>query len=148
MLVGILASSALCAMGAIWCWYPVRRHPFGLNVSVLFTGCTCACLDEWLASSVQGHVILYRCDACNATRRIPAPPTLTESTAAGQSVPDASTPMDVDAPEPAKSRKRKRKSAPVARPPPLFARDGHVVLCGNDTLPSGDPHCGDGIYIT
>ncbi|KAJ7693310.1 RNAse P Rpr2/Rpp21/SNM1 subunit domain-containing protein [Mycena rosella] len=109
------------------------------------------------SSRVHGHLMSYRCNSCNATRRIPAPPTLTETeSAAGTSqIPVASTSeaamdVDVDTDEPRNpKRNRKSKSGPIARLPPLFARDvGHVILCGNDTLPSRDAQRGDGIYIT
>ncbi|KAJ7497613.1 RNAse P Rpr2/Rpp21/SNM1 subunit domain-containing protein [Mycena latifolia] len=94
------------------------------------------------SSTTHGHIMLYRCNSCNSTRRIPAPPTLAES-----SLPAASTSEAVDETKP--SKPRKRKPAPVARLPPLFARDvGHVVLCGNDPLLGRETQCGDGIYIT
>ncbi|KAJ7091119.1 RNAse P Rpr2/Rpp21/SNM1 subunit domain-containing protein [Mycena epipterygia] len=96
-------------------------------------------------SRVHGHIMLYRCNSCNSTRRIPAPPTLSESESAAG--PSTEAVMDVDAED--SSTPRKRKSAPTARLPPLFARNvGHVVICGNDTLPAREDQCGDGIYIT
>ncbi|KAJ7045851.1 RNAse P Rpr2/Rpp21/SNM1 subunit domain-containing protein [Mycena alexandri] len=87
------------------------------------------------SSKTHGHVMHYRCTSCKSTRRIPAPPTLTESVPAAST----STAMEVDS-ESSKAPK------PLARLPPLFARNGHVVLCGNDTLPTSD--LGNGIYIT
>ncbi|KAJ7495909.1 RNAse P Rpr2/Rpp21/SNM1 subunit domain-containing protein [Mycena galericulata] len=112
----------------------------GCNI-VLIPGSTASV--RVTTSKHHGHVMLYRCDSCNSTRRIPAPPTLTESdpVASTSTQPDA---MDVDAEAPKKPHKR-----PLPRLPPLFARDvGHVVLCGNDKLPDRDPQLGDGIYIT
>src|ERR1700761_618374 len=104
--------------------------------------------DESVASREHGHVMFYRCDSCNSSRRIPAPPTLVEfepaastSETAATSIPAADA-MHLD--EPLKTR-----SAPLARLPPLFAREaGHVVYCGNNTLLAREPQCGDGIYIT
>ncbi|KAJ7747219.1 RNAse P Rpr2/Rpp21/SNM1 subunit domain-containing protein [Mycena metata] len=89
------------------------------------------------SSKTHGHVMQYRCTSCKSTRRIPAPPTLTEE----EPLPAPSTSvaaMDVDS-ESSKTPKR-------ARLPPLFARSGHVTLRGNDTLPTSD--FGNGIYIT
>ncbi|KAJ6500185.1 RNAse P Rpr2/Rpp21/SNM1 subunit domain-containing protein [Mycena vitilis] len=101
------------------------------------------------SSKVHGHIMSYRCTSCNSTRRIPAPPTLTSpEPQASTSAPSASTSaptevaMDVEGTEPVK---RAPKSA-RARLPPLFARDGHVVLRGDDKLPT--PAEGDGVYIT
>ncbi|KAJ6587228.1 RNAse P Rpr2/Rpp21/SNM1 subunit domain-containing protein [Mycena vulgaris] len=109
------------------------------------------------SSKVHGHVMHYRCAACGATRRIPAPPTLEPDSEATPAIPaassstTASTAMDIDtslpnsAPNPNPTHKPARKS--IARPPPLFARAGHVVLCGNDAL-SADAQQGDGVWIT
>ncbi|KAJ7077318.1 RNAse P Rpr2/Rpp21/SNM1 subunit domain-containing protein [Mycena belliarum] len=99
-------------------------------------------------SRVHGHLMLYRCNSCNSTRRIPAPPTLTESDPA--SVPDTLTSEPAIVVDAGPSRPRKRKRRPASsRLPPLFARDaGHIVFRGNDTLPSHEIQCGDGIYIT
>ncbi|KAJ7085848.1 RNAse P Rpr2/Rpp21/SNM1 subunit domain-containing protein [Mycena crocata] len=94
------------------------------------------------SSKVHGHIMLYRCNSCNSTRRIPAPPTLVEESAGP--VASTSTAMDIDADDSSKQSKRA-----IPRLPPLFARDvGHVVFCGNATLPAREPQCGDGIYIT
>ncbi|KAJ6498978.1 RNAse P Rpr2/Rpp21/SNM1 subunit domain-containing protein [Mycena sanguinolenta] len=99
------------------------------------------------ASKVHGHVMHYRCTSCNSTRRIPALPTLAEpapgpSPATASTAPDAA--MDIDTSGPSK-KKNTKKSRAAARLPPLFAREGHVVLCGNDKL---ETHSGDGVYIT
>ncbi|KAJ7902175.1 RNAse P Rpr2/Rpp21/SNM1 subunit domain-containing protein [Mycena olivaceomarginata] len=101
-------------------------------------------------SKVHGHVMHYRCTSCNSTRRIPAPPTLTDT--APTSGPSASTAaasqdaaMDTDTIEPS-HKKTTKKITPTARLPHLFAREGHVVICGNDKLP--ETQCGDGVYIT
>ncbi|KAJ7268657.1 RNAse P Rpr2/Rpp21/SNM1 subunit domain-containing protein [Mycena haematopus] len=103
------------------------------------------------SSKVHGHIMHYRCTSCNSTRRIPAVPTLTESTAgpsasAASAAPDSA--MDTDTSESFKKKNTKKdlkRSAPTARLPPLFAREGHVVLCGNDKL---ETRSTDGVYIT
>ncbi|KAJ7647007.1 RNAse P Rpr2/Rpp21/SNM1 subunit domain-containing protein [Roridomyces roridus] len=89
------------------------------------------------SSKSHGHIMLYHCNSCNSTRRIPAPPT-----AAGPS-----TEMEVDVDE-SSEPSRKRKRGPTPRVPPLFARPEHIVLCGDARLPDRDPQLGDGIYIT
>ncbi|KAF7376431.1 hypothetical protein MSAN_00058700 [Mycena sanguinolenta] len=117
----------------------------GCNI-VLVPGSTATVRVE--SSKVHGHIMHYRCTSCNSTRRIPAVPTLIEPTAdpststASAAVPDAA--MDIDTSEPSRKQNGK-KSGPAVRLPPLFAREGHVVLCGNDKLES---HSGDGVYIT
>ncbi|KAF8125018.1 RNAse P Rpr2/Rpp21/SNM1 subunit domain-containing protein [Mycena galopus ATCC 62051] len=86
------------------------------------------------SSKVHKHVMHYRCTSCNSTRRIPAPPTLPLP---GPSTFAQEAAMDTDA------QPVKKKSA--ARLLPLFAREGHTVLCGNDKL---EISCGEGVYIT
>ncbi|KAF7305983.1 hypothetical protein HMN09_00752800 [Mycena chlorophos] len=86
------------------------------------------------SSKEHGHVMFYRCAACDSTRRIPAPPTLRSRPATAG--PSSSNEMQIDSP-PLKH----------ARRPPHFARDGHIVFRGNEQLVP-DPERGDGIYIT
>ncbi|KAJ7072026.1 RNAse P Rpr2/Rpp21/SNM1 subunit domain-containing protein [Mycena amicta] len=90
------------------------------------------------SSREHGQVMVYLCAACNSTRRIPAPPTLSASTeSTGTSANDE---MEVDA--------LLRPSKAKARLPPLFARDvGHIVFRGNEQL-ARNSEFGDGIYIT
>ncbi|KAK7005809.1 RNAse P Rpr2/Rpp21/SNM1 subunit domain-containing protein, partial [Favolaschia claudopus] len=113
------------------------------------------------SSKVHGHVMHYRCNSCKSTRRIPAPPTLnpipdSSSTNAAphmdvvmpNTAPAAAldTAMEVDATE-SSQKKRRRKAGPEPRLPRLYAREGHIVLCGNDNLKLPETQTGDGIYI-
>ncbi|KAF7315657.1 hypothetical protein MIND_00081300 [Mycena indigotica] len=71
------------------------------------------------SSREHGHVMSYRCIACDSTRRIPAPPTFMAS-------PNTESETQIDPTTKIKPR-----------PPPLFARDvGHVVFRGNEQLSS------------
>ncbi|KAJ6594205.1 RNAse P Rpr2/Rpp21/SNM1 subunit domain-containing protein [Mycena capillaripes] len=107
------------------------------------------------SSGVHGHIMHYRCTSCNSTRRIPAPPTLTDPealvSASGPSASTSAAPdaaMDIEPEEPVEKPPRTQKP-PRARIPPLFARDvGHVVLRGDEKLPGAEAQHGDGIYIT
>lgn len=92
-------------------------------------------LQSYLTSQLQalpshGHAVTYTCNICNTSRRIPAPPTLTL-----KSTPQPSDPPILESSVPTQRRQRKKKKKPpVARLPPLFAREGHIVFSGNERV--------------
>ncbi|RDB16638.1 Ribonuclease P protein subunit rpr2 [Hypsizygus marmoreus] len=130
----------------------------GCNMT-LIPGTTASVRVKQLSS--HGHVMVYTCNDCKTSRRIPAPPTLISDVPShphsAQGPPPEVGPdlaqdaMVIEAPHPGSthSRRRRRKKAPVPRLPPLFARDaGHVVFCGNERLPEPELDRGNGIFIT
>jgi len=97
-------------------------------------------------SPSHNHAMIYTCNHCRTSRRIPAPPVLD---AAGKSDLVVGETMDTDdaamLTETLPSNPQgKEKPSPIkknAREPPLFARNaGHVVFCGNERLPDNDGH--------
>ncbi|KAI6121431.1 Rpr2-domain-containing protein [Pisolithus sp. B1] len=82
-------------------------------------------------SASHHHLVSYVCHACQSERRIPAPPVLPDN-AMGVSCTDQ-PPVEIAAAKP--HRDRRRRSGPVPRPLPHFARDvGHVVFRGNRVI--------------
>jgi ribonuclease P protein subunit RPR2 len=115
--------------------------------------------------------MVYRCNGCKTTRRIPAPPTLvpdmprtldlssmevvnvaslTHDAMSVDPTPEGS--KSVEGSQASQNDKTQRKTLSKGtkpRLPPLFAREaGHVVFCGNERLSNVDPGRGNGIYIS
>ena len=117
-----------------------------------------------LASPSHGHAVTYTCNACNTSRRIPAPPTLAPPSTS--SLPSPSNPLISASSAPISTaniippttgstpketldtraqaqhqhqQRKKKKKPPVPRLPPLFAREGHVVFSGNERLEAEQP---------
>lgn len=123
------------------------------------------CSDNGIAESTShSHTMIYTCNDCKTSRRIPAPPTLSIDGVSKTTTPPTQSSLTDNADEaamvvstdanvtietlPLGGRKKRKKEA-VPRRPPLFARDvGHVVFCGNERLPDLEPGQGNGIYIT
>lgn len=76
-----------------------------------------------LGSNTHRHVIITTCLRCKSARRIPAPPVVDLG-----AVPGEDTVMGGDRPGSSIPLKSKRRRGPPARPPPLFERQGHVIL--------------------
>ncbi|KAK7473103.1 hypothetical protein VKT23_001204 [Stygiomarasmius scandens] len=84
------------------------------------------------------HAVTYTCLTCKHSRRIPAP---------SYSKPEQTTPSPPSTSvTETDSQKTKRHKKRVSRPPPLFARTGHVVYRGNERI-NEEPSQGNGIYI-
>ncbi|KAG1735133.1 RNAse P Rpr2/Rpp21/SNM1 subunit domain-containing protein [Suillus paluster] len=93
-------------------------------------------------STSHGHFIIYTCNSCRTSRRIPAPPVLDANEPQGvQHSRSSSTATDQTAPgttagNASGSAQRGQKKSRAPRLPPHFARDlGHVVFRGNERLP-------------
>jgi ribonuclease P protein subunit RPR2 len=89
---------------------------------------SCARVADWphLGSNAHRHVIITSCLRCKVPRRIPAPPVPNASPTAPEDIV-----MEVDKVEGSAPRKSKRRRGPPPRPPPLFEREGHVIIRGN-----------------
>lgn len=89
-------------------------------------------------SASHHHLVCYVCQACRSERRIPAPPALLDDAMSCTDQPAT----EIVAVKPHQGRRR--RSGPVPRPPPHFARDmGHVVFRGNQIASGVDLECND-----
>ncbi|OAX44111.1 Rpr2-domain-containing protein [Rhizopogon vinicolor AM-OR11-026] len=92
------------------------------------------------SSTSHGHLIVYTCNSCRTSRRIPAPPVL------GANEPQMAQPASVEkdqpgpetttgsASRPALCEQMRKKKPRAPRLPLHFAREGHIVFRGNERL--------------
>ncbi|CAK5281263.1 unnamed protein product, partial [Mycena citricolor] len=100
-------------------------------------------------SKTHTHTMAFTCKSCGATRRIPAPPSISGSSSPPPSLQQPSG--DDLTPNPnANPGRRKRRRPARAKRPPLAARAdaGHVVVRGADALLPAETADGDGIWVT
>ncbi|KAF9467423.1 RNAse P Rpr2/Rpp21/SNM1 subunit domain-containing protein [Collybia nuda] len=115
-------------------------------------------------STSHGQCMVYTCNGCKTSRRIPAPPTLksnvpltldpapilTDTT--DPSISDGGSTRSTSArsaTQIADEKKGLYARSVKPRLPPLFAREtGHVIFCGNERLPNSEPERGNGIFVS